>query len=281
MHGIGVLHDCLYIILHVVRPVSVNIVKMRKGAFITSISFAIFSNSLRDKVVCLQYFKRHNKNVWKSLFLQLESLNKWLITNKPSLNIVKTEFLIIRSRQRTRNLHDEIDFELYGNVISKTDLIKSLEVHIDGHLARSAHIDNFCKKIASATGALKRIISYIPISTVIQIYHALIQPHFDYCCSVWDELGETLSTKLQKLRNRAIKVMRTGYDTNAGMLLHTLHLDNLSWRRKKLKINWVFNSIKGKPPSSLQWFFSTRSSDYDLRNSEMKLNPSKPRPNYL
>ena len=58
------------------------------------------------------------------------------------------------------------------------------------------YIDNFCKNIVSAIGALERIISYIPMSTAVQVYHALIQPHFDYCCSVWDGLGETLSTKL-------------------------------------------------------------------------------------
>ena len=69
------------------------------------------------------------------------------------------------------------------------------------------YIDNFCKNIASSIGALERIISYIPMSTAVQVYHALIQPHFDYCCSVWDGLGETLSTKLQKLQYRAVRVI--------------------------------------------------------------------------
>ena len=95
------------------------------------------------------------------------------------------------------------------------------------------YIDNFCKNIASAIGALERIISYIPMSTAIQVYHALIQPHFDYCCSVWDGLGETLSTKLQKLQYRAVRViMRTSYDTYADVLLDIL----LAWFLKLLKV---------------------------------------------
>ena len=69
-------------------------------------------------------------------------------------------------------------------------------------------------------------------------YTALIQPHFDYCCSVWDELGGTLATKLQKLQNRAARVItRSSYDADAGALLTLLQLDNLSIRRKKLKRN--------------------------------------------
>jgi hypothetical protein len=117
---------------------------------------------------------------------ELESLNKWLITNKLDLNIVKTEFMIIGSRPRIRNLNDEIDIELNGNIINKIDSVKSLGVDIDSHLTWSVHIDNLCKKIDSAIGALKRIISCIPISTAVQVYHALIQPHFDYCFAVWD-----------------------------------------------------------------------------------------------
>ena len=95
------------------------------------------------------------------------------------------------------------------------------------------YIDNFCKNIASAIGALERIISYIPMSTAVQVYHALIQPHFDYCCSVWDGLDETLSTKLQKLQYRAVRViMRTSYDTYADVLLDIL----LAWFLKLLMV---------------------------------------------
>jgi hypothetical protein len=69
---------------------------------------------------------------------ELECRNKWLITNKLSLlNIVKTEFMIIGSRQRIRNLNDEIDIELNGNIISKIDSVKSFGVDIDSHLTWS------------------------------------------------------------------------------------------------------------------------------------------------
>ena len=200
-------------------PNSLNYATPRMFADDTSVSYA--SNSAEEL-----------QNVINS---ELESLNKWLITNKLSLNIVKTEFMIIGSRQRIRNLNDEIDIELNGNIINKIDSVKSLGVDIDSHLTWSVHIyiDNFCKNIASAIGALERIISYIPMSTAVQVYHALIQPHFDYCCSVWDGLGETLSTKLQKLQYRAVRViMRTSYDTYADVLLDIL----LAWFLKLLKV---------------------------------------------
>ena len=33
------------------------------------------------------------------------------------------------------------------------------------------------------------------------VYYALVQPHFDYCCEVWDSIDATLSNRLQKLHN--------------------------------------------------------------------------------
>ena len=45
-------------------------------------------------------------------------------------------------------------------------------------------------KAASAIGSLKRIRSSINIDTAIQICQGLIQPHFDYCCTVWYDLGK-------------------------------------------------------------------------------------------
>ena len=123
---------------------------------------------------------------------ELKGLSDWLTTNKLSLNIVKTEFMVVGSRQRIITLNNEIDIDqINGNMVNQVTSVKSLDVHLDNHLMWSEHTDKLCKKIASAIGALKRIRSCISMNTAIQVYQALIQPHFEYCCSVWDGLGVT------------------------------------------------------------------------------------------
>ena len=134
---------------------------------------------------------------------ELKSLHNWLIANRLSLNIAKTEFMTIGSRHKIRAIDDEIIIKINERGINRVDSVKSLWEYIDNHLAWTTHIDKIPKKIASAIGALKRIRPYITTSTAVQVYQALIQPHFDYCCSVWDGLGETLSCKIQELQNRA------------------------------------------------------------------------------
>ena len=87
------------------------------------------------------------------------------------------------------------------------------------------------QKVANLVFALCRARPFISCKTAVQVYTALIQPYFDYCCSVWDELGGTLATKLQKLQNRAARVItRSSYDADAGALLTLLQLDNLQRR---------------------------------------------------
>ena len=167
---------------------------------------------------------------------ELKNLNDWLITNKLSLNTAKTEFMIVGWRQRINaNQDNNMSIWIDDHEINRVHSVKSLGLYIDSHLTWSLHIEKICKKYHQQyIGALKRIRSCITTETAIQVYSALIQPHFDYFCSVWDGLGETLSMKIQKLQNRAVRVItRSSYDTNASDLLNALHLDNLNIRRRK------------------------------------------------
>ena len=75
-------------------------------------------------------------------------------------------------------------------------------------------------------------------------------------------------------------ITRSSYDTSASILLNRLSWHNLSTQRKKLKATLMFKIIKGLSPEYLQDLFSIRSTKYNLRDSEIKLNLPKPRTNY-
>ena len=89
--------------------------------------------------------------------------------------------MTIGSRQRIGVTHDNMAIKLDGSEINKVETFKSLG---DKHLSWSVHIEKTAKKIASAIFALKRIRPVITTKTAVQVYQALIQPHFHYCCSV-------------------------------------------------------------------------------------------------
>ena len=79
---------------------------------------------------------------------EFKNLKCWLEANKLSLNIAKTEFMIIGSRQRIHaHSNENINIDLDGNVIKQFDKAKSLSlINIDKNLSWSKHIDMKCKK---------------------------------------------------------------------------------------------------------------------------------------
>ena len=215
---------------------------------------------------------------------ELSNLNLWLRANKLSLNITKTEYMIIGSRQRLRATTENqiIEVCIEGKKITRVAESKSLGVYIDETLSWKKHMKELSKKIASGIGALKRLMPFISKNTAVIIYKALIEPHFDYCSSVWYGISDTLSKKLQKLQNRAARVItKSTYDTSVKPLLNSLNWDDLATRRKKQLLISVFKSIHGLFPSYLQDMFVFRDSSYNIRNLENKLLLPKPRTNYL
>ena len=89
--------------------------------------------------------------------------------------------------------------------VKRVSHTKSLGMHIDQHL--SWNFDELCKNVASGIGALKRLRPFVNSNTLQMIFSGLIQPYFDYCSVVWDGCGTTLAGKIQKLQNRAARVL--------------------------------------------------------------------------
>ena len=196
--------------------------------------------------------------------------------------MAKTELMIIGSRERLNTQCDEVDIRIDDEMIKRVDRTKSLGLTIDDRLSRSNHVDEICRKVSSAIGALKRIRHFISANTALQIYNALILPHFDYCSPVWDCLSGQSSDKLQKLQNRAARVItKLPFDTNSNHLLDSLKWEKLSLRRKKQKGLIMYKTIHDLAPEYLQRLFSQRDAEYNLRNLEGKLTLPKPNTNYL
>ena len=106
------------------------------------------------------------------------SLNTWLEVNKLSLNIAKTAFMVIGSRQRLAT-HGNLDLVVFvdNKRIKRVSSSESLGLTIDENLNWSKHIDNISKKVSSGIGALKRMRSFIDKETAIKVYQGLIEPY--------------------------------------------------------------------------------------------------------
>ena len=178
---------------------------------------------------------------------------------------------------------EEINISIDDRTIKRVDHTKSLGLTTDAQLSWSKHVDEISEKVSSAIGALKRVRPFIPTDVAVQIYNALILPHFDYCSPVWDGMSGCLSDKLQKLQNRAARVItQSPFDTSSNLLLAMIQWEKLSLRRKKQKALIMYKTLNELAPYYLQCLFTQRHvNDYNLRNLEGKVSLPKPNTNYL
>ena len=121
------------------------------------------------------------------------------------------------------------------------------------------HVLILTKKIASGIGPLKRIRSFVPTATLQLIFNSLVQPYFKHCCAVWDNFNKTLAGKLQKLQNRAARVLTFfSYNTNADVLIDKLGWNKLTPQRQFKKAVMVCKSLNGLAPGYMHSMFANR-----------------------
>lgn len=138
----------------------------------------------------------------------------------------------------------------------------------------------FQKKVAKGLGVLRRLRLFVPKSILITIYNSLIVPHLDYCSSVWASMGKVLSNKVQKLQNRAARIItHSNYDIRSKDILSDLGWKDLTERRQDQLATLMFKTMNGYAPVYMSKMF-TKTTDvhtYGLRRTQNGL--FIPRPN--
>ena len=151
---------------------------------------------------------------------------------------------------------------------------KYLGVQIDLELKWREHVTFAIGKISRAMRIFKYAKKYLPLEIVKNMYTSLVEPHFRNCCSLWGYCGETLLDKLQKLQNRAARIVTNSYYDASSLPL----TGSLGWLTIKEMIEFetattVYKSLHGLAPEYMQSMFMKLSeySSRSLRNTNTDL----------
>ena len=133
----------------------------------------------------------------------LKSVSSWLVANKLSLNIDKTNFIIFHPRQKAVN--HKVILHINGQKLEQVKCIRYLGVYIDCNLTWKNHIQYISKKIKRSVGILSKIRHYVPLAILSQLYYTLIFPYLSYAATTW---GNTYLTTLKPLTIHQKKAVR-------------------------------------------------------------------------
>ena len=101
---------------------------------------------------------------------------------------------------------------------------------------------------------------------------------------MWGNCNKGLSEKLQRLQNRAARIlMFASYDSNLDDLFRALEWRRLCYQRLEEKSILMYKTLHGMTPDYLKSSFVYRNNAraYRLRNTENKLVLPQPRTDYL
>ena len=125
---------------------------------------------------------------------ELKNVNRWLCSNKLSLNIEKSSYVIFHPSQKKKS--GDFNLAIDDVCLKKEKPIKYLGVYIDSNLSWKPHIEYISKKLKRSLGILSKIRYYIDINILTGLYYALIYPFLTYAIIAW---GNTYSTTLKPL----------------------------------------------------------------------------------
>ena len=209
----------------------------------------------------------------------LKNIATWLTANNLTLNILKSEYMLISLRQRIATFEGNFKLECNGMSLSMVVKTECLRLQIDKHLTWDSHVKSITKKVVSALVMLKRIKRLVPYKNLISVYKSTIEPYFDYCSTVWNSIGSELSSKLQRLQNRAARII-TG--ARSKEVLNGLGWQTLKQRRLEQTAIMMFKISNKMTPNYLQEMFQRDfgSQAYDLRSSDRNYVLPKNRTDY-
>ena len=139
--------------------------------------------------------------------------HEWFDENKLVINKSKSSVLLATTRQRILHI-DNNDLEVHIGDYKpvQSDCIDYLGVKIYETISWNRQTDNICKNwvfIISRFSMLKHI---LPSHMLMLIYSSIIQPIFDYAITIWGYTCNTNLYKIQRLQNRAARIVTGNYD---------------------------------------------------------------------
>ena len=245
-----------------------------QGSILGPLLFNIFINDMFyfvEKSVLYNFADDNSLlNVAPSLPVLISNLEhdskiciKWYSENGMAANPSKFQFMVCS----TTDIKD-VEISINENISIKSEpFVKALGVYIDSKLTFNEHVKQSCTKAARQLNAFIRISRYLNIQAKKHIFRSFIMSNFTYCPLVWHFCGVTNNSKIEKIQERALKIVYNDYKSDYNVLLTKFGTDTMLQSRLKTMIMEVFKSLKGTNPVYIQNIFTNKDQPYDLRNS--------------
>lgn len=208
-------------------------------------------------------------SIEQTLTSELKEVCEWLIENKLSIHLGKTESILFGSSRKLSKVKD-LDIHVNGNNITAKSEITYLGLSIDQNFTCNNTASKVVSKCAGRLSFLYRNCNYFPFKTKKLLVSALVQPLFDYVCACWyTGVSKYFKSRLQTAQNKVIRFLlneHPRFHIGAQQFVQVNMLP-VHTRVDQLKLNQMFKVKSGTAPVYLCNSFSMNRSTHNTRNS--------------
>ena len=129
----------------------------------------------------IYYEDKNTKTIQQVLNTELKKIVDWLNTNRLSLNVSKTIFVMFSPQNK---LKSNVTILLNKKVIEEKEYVKYLGVLMDSSLSFRHHISSLNKEISRAIGVMHKIKYFVEKRILTSLYYSIIYPFFIYAIPI-------------------------------------------------------------------------------------------------
>ena len=129
---------------------------------------------------------------------ELIKISNWMLRNKLSLNILKTQGMLFGYKSNNVN---SLQISVNNTNIKLVERVKFLGVIFDNKLTWKAHIQYIATKIAKGIGIINKLKYKLNQCTKRMLYFTFVYPYLIYCITTWGMLRRFILVSLLCCKN--------------------------------------------------------------------------------
>ena len=156
------------------------------------------------------------------------------------------------------NKNEQMWAKLDRDIVWESNDVKLLGITLDNNLKFDKHVSNICSKANRKLNALTRVAKFLPFKKRGILFKAFIESQFKYCPLVWMFRGRQTNDKINKLHERALRIVYNDTITSFEELLVKDKTFTIFHQNIQSLVIEMYKAVNNLPGGNLGEFFSKK-----------------------